>query len=293
MPNDLAAQPLTLAQALRRATADLATAGIEGPGNDARRLASAVLGLTAAQLLARPERPLSPEEVRGLGRFIARRVAREPVSRILGERQFYGRTFGISPATLDPRADSEVLIDTTLKLVALEEWQSRSLRLLDVGTGSGSLLLTLLCELPGAYGVGTDVSAAALQMASANAVRLGLAERADWLAGDLLEAVRGPFDILISNPPYIPSGEIAEVEPEVREHDPVLALDGGADGLCFFRRLSAGVEDIVPDGWVVFETGHNQADGVATLLAAQGLKDIRVQRDVAGRRRCVAARTRN
>jgi release factor glutamine methyltransferase len=293
MPDDVATQPLTLAQALRRATADLRRAGIEGPGNDARRLVSAALGLSAAQVLAWPERPLRPEEVKSFGRFIARRVAREPVSRILGEREFYGRTFGISPATLDPRADSEMLIDWTLKLVVLEGWQSRPLRILDVGTGSGSLLLTLLAELPGAFGLGTDVSVAALETARANAVRLGLAGHAGWLAGDMLEAVRGRFDILISNPPYIPRWEIAQLEPEVREHDPVLALDGGVDGFSFFRRLSAQLEEIVADGWVVLETGHNQADAVATLLAAQGLGKIRVHRDVAGRRRCVAARTRN
>jgi release factor glutamine methyltransferase len=293
MPDAVAARPLTLAEALRRATADLGTAGIEGPGNDARLLISAALGLSAAQVLARPERPLRPEEVESFGRLIARRVAREPVSRILGEREFYGRTFGISPATLDPRPDSEALIDQTLKLVAREGWQSRALRILDVGTGSGCLLLTLLAELPSAFGVGTDVSVAALETARANAVRLGLARSAGWLAGDLVAAVRGPFDLLISNPPYIPSLEVAQTEPEVREHDPLLALDGGPDGVTFFRRLSARVGEIVPDGWIVVETGHNQADAVATLLAAQGLRKISVQRDVAGRRRCVAARTRN
>jgi release factor glutamine methyltransferase len=293
MPDAVAARPLTLADALRRATADLGNAGIEGPGNDARLLISAALGLSAAQVLARPERPLRPEEVESFGRLIARRAAREPVSRILGEREFYGRTFGISPATLDPRPDSETLIDATLELVAREGWQSRDLRILDVGTGSGCLLLTLLAELPSAFGVGSDVSVAALATARANAVRLGLARSAGWLAGDLVAAVRGPFDILISNPPYIPSLEIAQAEPEVREHDPLVALDGGADGVAFFRRLSRAVGKIVPDGWIVLETAHNQADAVATLLAAEGLRKISVQRDVAGRRRCVAARTRN
>jgi release factor glutamine methyltransferase len=293
MSDAVAARPLTLAEALRRATADLGSAGIEGPGNDARLLISAALGLSAAQVLARPERPLRPQEVENFGRLIARRVAREPVSRILGEREFYGRTFGISPATLDPRPDSETLIDATLELVAREGWQSRALRILDVGTGSGCLLLTLLAELPSAFGVGSDVSVAALVTARANAVRLGLARSAGWLAGDLVAAVRGPFDILISNPPYIPSLEIAQAEPEVREHDPLLALDGGFDGVAFFRRLSGMVGEIVPDGWIVLETAHNQADAVATLLAAEGLRKISVQRDVAGRRRCVAARTRN
>jgi release factor glutamine methyltransferase len=293
MPDAVATPPLLLADALRRATAELRRAGIEGPGNDARRLLSAALHLSAAQVLARPERPLRAEEVKRFGNFIARRLAREPVARILGERDFYGRTFSISPATLDPRPDSETLIDATLKLVALEGWQSRALRILDVGTGSGALLLTLLAELPGAFGVGTDVSVAALETARDNARRLGLARSAGWLAGDLLDAVRGPFDILISNPPYIPTWQIAHVAPEVREHDPMLALDGGADGTCFFRRLSAQVAQIVPDGWIVLETGHDQADAVVTLLAARGLKKVSVQRDVAGRLRCVAARTRN
>jgi len=293
MPDGVAAPPLTVAEALRRATAELRRAGIEGAGNDARRLLSVALGLSAAQVLARPERSLRPEEVKGFDHLIARRSTRAPVSRILGEREFYGRTFGISPATLDPRPDSETLIEATLELVALEGWCSRALRILDVGTGSGSLLLTLLAELPGAFGVGTDVSVAALETARGNAVRLGLAGFAGWLAGDLVEAVRGPFDILISNPPYIPTSEIAQVEPEVREHDPILALDGGPDGLSFFRRLGARAGEIVPDGWIVLEIGYNQADAVATLLAAQGLRKISVQPDVAGRRRCVAARTRN
>src|SRR5262252_2088183 len=259
MPDEVAAPPSTVAEALRGATGELRRAGIEGPGNDARRLLSAALGLSAAQVLARPERSLRPEEAKCFGHLIARRSTREPVSRILGEREFYGRTFGI----------------------------------LDVGTGSGSLLLTLLAELPGAFGVGTDVSVAALETARGNAVRLGLAGSAGWLAGDLVEAVRGPFDILISNPPYRPTSEIAQVEPEVREHDPILALDGGPDGLSFFRRLVARAGEIVPDGWIVLEIGYNQADAVATLLAAQGLRKISVQPDVAGRRRCVAARTRN
>ena len=292
MPDAGAAQQLTLGEALRRATADLNRAGIEGAGNDARRLLSAAVGCSAAQVLARPERPLSTAEVESFGRFITRRAAREPVSRILGEREFYGRSFAISAATLDPRADSETLIDAALTLVALEGWQRRPLRILDVGTGSGCLLLTLLLELPTAVGVGTDVSVAALKVARANAGRLGLAPRAHWLCGDLLEAVRGPFHILISNPPYIPSRQIAEVEPEVREYDPAVALDGGEDGLDVFRRLIAKADEVVANGWLVLETGHDQADRVAALLAARGCGKLRVHRDVAGRRRCVAARTR-
>jgi len=292
MPDAGAAQRTTLGEALRRATADLHRAGIEGAGNDARRLLSAALGWSAAQILACPERPLNAAEIESFGRFMTRRLAREPVSRILSEREFYGRTFGISPATLDPRADSETLIDAVLALVAMEGWQRRPVRILDVGTGSGCLLLTLLAELPAAFGVGTDVSVAALKVAAANAGRLGLALRAHWLCGDMLGPVRGPFHILISNPPYIPTRHIAAVEPEVRDHDPALALDGGEDGLHFFRRLIARADEVVSNGWLVFETGHDQADRVAALLAARGFGKVRVHRDVAGRRRCVAVRTR-
>ena len=296
MPDDVAAQEVTLGAALRRATAELGRAGIEGAGNDARRLASAVLGWSAAHILARPEQPLRPAEIHSFDRCIARRAAREPVSRILGEREFYGRTFAISPATLDPRADSETLIELALELVAVEGWQARPLRILDVGSGSGCLLLTLLAELPQAFGVGSDVSVAALQTARANALRLGLEGRVHWLAGDLLEAVRGPFDVLISNPPYIPTSHIGGLEPEVRDHDPTLALDGGEDGLYCFRRLLARAPAVVADGWLVLETGHDQVDQVAALLAAKGVGrgagTVRVRRDVAGRRRCVAVRTR-
>jgi release factor glutamine methyltransferase len=287
---------LTLGAALRHATADLRHAGIDGAGDDARRLLAAALALSAAQLLARPTRLLSTEEAERFSRNIARRAAREPVSRILGEREFYGRSFAIGPATLDPRPDSETLIEAALELAASEQWPARPLRILDVGTGSGCLLLTLLAELPDALGVGTDTSATALEIARANARRLGVAHRAHWLVADALEAVRGPFDILISNPPYIPTGEISRLDPEVRCWDPSSALDGGADGLRFFHRLVADMRAVVPDGLVLLEVGHDQADAVGALLAAempaQGAKGIRFYRDVAGLRRCVAARTR-
>jgi release factor glutamine methyltransferase len=288
---------LALGSALRQATADLRRAGIESAGDDARRLLAALLGLSAAQILSRPERPLSPEEIEGFARRLARRIAREPVSRILGERDFYGRRFAISPATLDPRPDSETLIAAALELAAAEGWLARPLRILDVGTGSGCLLITLLAELPGAVGVGTDTSAAALDVARGNARRLGVAHRAQWLAADALEAVRGLFDILISNPPYIRRGELAGLDPEVRCYDPPSALDGGEDGLGFFRRLVARMGHVVADGWVVLEVGHDQADAVAALLASRSsatrAADIRFYSDVAGRRRCVAARARN
>ena len=286
------ADQLSLGAALRQATVLLRAAGIEGAGNDARRLLCAVLGLSAAQVLARPERLMASEDAEKFSRCIARRVAREPVSRILGEREFHGRAFAISPATLDPRPDSETLIGAVLELVASEGWRARPLRILDIGTGSGCLLLTLLAELPEASGVGTDISAAALSVARANGRRLGVAHRAQWLAADGLEAIRGTFDILVSNPPYIPTAEIAGLDPEVRCFDPPSALDGGADGLRFFHRLAASIAGVVPNGWAVLEMGHDQADEVGALLASRGLENLGFYLDVAGMRRCVAARAR-
>jgi release factor glutamine methyltransferase len=170
------------------------------------------------------------------------------------------------------------------------------LRILDVGTGTGCLLLTLLAELPNATGVGTDISKAALDVARENARRLGIAGRADWLACDALEGVDGPFDLLVSNPPYVRTDEIDGLAPEVSRFDPHLALDGGSDGLRIFCRLFGRVAAVVPDGWIVLEVGYDQADAVADLLAmgvpALERSNVRISRDVTGMRRCVAARTR-
>ncbi len=249
------ADHLTLGVQLRQGTAKLARAGIEDAGNDARRLLAAVLGLSAAQVLSRPEHHLGPDQAERFDRAIARRRDREPVARILGARDFYGRSFAISPATLDPRPDSETLIEAALEFVGREGWLEEPIRLLDVGTGSGCLLLTLLGELPNATGIGTDISAAALDVARGNAHRLGLARRAEWRLADALEGIDGPFDVLVCNPPYIRSGDIARLAPEVKHFDPLLALDGGADGLRFFRSVSAGIRHVIPNGWTVLEVG--------------------------------------
>ena len=287
----------TVAGAVRQAALELQGAGIDAAGTDARRLVGAALGLSATELLSRPERPLSAAEAERLRCYVDRRRRREPVSRILGARDFYGRTFAISPATLDPRPDSETLIVAVLDLVRSEGRAAAPLRLLDVGTGSGCLLLSLLCELPQATGVGTDINQSALDVARANACRLGVGDRAAWLVADALDGIAGNFDILVANPPYVRSGEIAALEPEVRDFDPVAALDGGADGLNLYRRIAAGIRTVVPDGWVVLEVGHDQADAVAELLASDPLAidrgELRFYRDVTGRRRCVAVRTQS
>jgi release factor glutamine methyltransferase len=291
-----AALPL-LGAVLRRTTAKLQQAGIDRAGDDARRLAAAVLGLSGAQILSQPERRFSPDEIERLELCIARRCNREPVSRILGEREFYGRSFAISSATLDPRPDSETLIAAALERVSREGWRAAPLRILDVGTGTGCLLLTLLCELPNAIGIGTDISEAALAVAGDNARRLGVAGRAQWLTRNALHDIDERFEILVSNPPYVRSGEIAGLDADVRCFDPWQALDGGDDGLDVFRRLIPAIPTVIPNGWIVLEVGHDQADAVAHLLSSSnsGLKigNIEFCRDVTGRRRCVAARTRN
>jgi release factor glutamine methyltransferase len=287
----------TLRSALRNAIAALKHAGIEKPADEARRLVSLALGVPAVAVLARPERPLTPSECARLEACLARRLAGEPLSRIAGEREFYGRSFAISPDTLDPRPDSETVIEAALAAVRAEGWHDSPLRILDVGTGSGCLLLTLLAELPQATGLGSDISPAALAVARRNASRLGLDRRADWREGDALEGIDGTFHIFVANPPYVRSGEIAALAREVRDFDPRIALDGGADGLDVYRRLMLGIPKVVPDGWVVLETGHDQAAAVAGLLGAAlgpvSAAPPLLHHDLGGRARCVAVRTRS
>jgi release factor glutamine methyltransferase len=282
-------EPRTVGPVLRECTMTLTRAGVEGAGGDARRLLAAVLEAPAVSIASEPARVLTGAELARLESYVARRANREPVSRILGCRDFYGRSFTISPATLDPRPDSETLIAAALQVAGEEGWEGP--RILDVGTGSGCLLVTLLCELESASGTGTDISAEALAVARGNAERLGVAKRARWLRSDLLETVAGPFHMLVSNPPYVRSGEIERLEAEVRDFDPRIALDGGADGLAFYRRLAAGLAGVVPQGWVVLEVGYDQADSVLSVFSGTA-EETRIFPDVAGKRRCVAVKTR-
>jgi release factor glutamine methyltransferase len=284
----------TIASALRELAAELKRAGIEDAGGDVRRLMADVLSVSSADILREPERVIGPAEFEVLRACVERRKRHEPVSRILGKREFYGRTFAVSPATLDPRPDSETVIVAALEIVREEGWHAGPLRILDVCTGTGCLLLTLLCELPHATGLGSDISEAALATACDNARRLDMMPRASWIRADALEEIAGPFHMLVGNPPYVRTADIAHLEPEVRNFDPALALDGGSDGLAVYRRLLTRAGTVVPKGWIVLEVGHDQAEAVAGLLAAEPYIDaagIRVRHDVSGRRRCVAART--
>lgn len=285
--------PATLGEAARAAQRALADAGIEDPGRDARLLIAAACGCSTADIIAYPERALSDETRMRLAAMLARRSKHEPVSRILGEREFYGRPFVLSAATLDPRADSETLIETALAIVDQEGWRDRPLRILDIGTGTGCLLLTLLAELPHATGVGTDISREALATASANAERLALSDRAAFAEHDVLDGVTGSFDLVVSNPPYIETGEIDALSPEVRAFDPYAALDGGLDGLDIYRKIAAGLDRVLT-GWVILEVGAGEADSVANLLQQAFVKtrkaELRTVSDLGGHIRCVALR---
>jgi release factor glutamine methyltransferase len=225
--------------------------------------------------------------------MVLRRTAREPVSRILGVREFYGRRFKLSPATLDPRSDSETLIEAALAIAKREGWGEKPVRILDIGTGTGCLLLTLLAELPLASGLGTDVSEAALAMAAENACSLGLAGRATFARHDALDGIAEPFDLVLSNPPYIARGDIPGLDPEVREYDPLAALDGGADGLDVYRKIAGKLEGVAR-GWVVLEVGMGQADAVALVLHQAFVKTRHAEvcryADLGGHTRCVALR---
>lgn len=286
---------MSLAGAVACLTARFKEAGIDTPGLDARRLIAGCCGLSAGDVILRAERLLAPHETERLADFARRRLAREPVSRILGIRAFHGHDFEISPATLDPRPETETLVDGVLALIAEGSTTGGGApRILDLGTGSGAILLALLAAVPGARGVGVDVSIDALAIARRNAVRLGLETRADWLHSDWLAAVDGRFDIIVSNPPYIARSEIAGLEPEVRLHDPISALDGGADGLDPYRKLVPACEaHIAAGGWLIFEIGSAQSDEVLSLgqtpIVGQWV-DKRLWQDLAGKPRCVAMR---
>lgn len=260
--------PAKLGDAVRRVAAMLAAAGIEDAAAEARRLVSAALAIDALRLVVDAERELSDENRHAIARFAQRRCGREPLSRIVGQREFYGRVFEVTPATLDPRPDSETLVAAVLDLVAEAGWLGRPIRILDVGTGSGCLLATLLAELPEATGLATDIDPEALAVAARNAERLGVAGRAAFQLARSLEGLTGPFDLVVSNPPYIRTGDIAGLDPEVRQFDPRTALDGGADGLDIYHEIAGGLPRVLVDGWVVVEVGAGQSAEVADILLA-------------------------
>jgi release factor glutamine methyltransferase len=254
--------------ALRTLAGRFRAAGLDTPELDARVLVLHAAGLTLEELLRDPDRQLPPRSRDALEQAAVRRLAGEPVARIVGEKEFWGLTFTLDPATLVPRPETETVVAATLGLPGVRE---RPLRILDLGTGSGAILLALLSELPLSWGVGIDRAAAAAAAARANAARLGLAARTAFAADDWGQSLRGGFDLVVSNPPYLVAGEIAHLAPEVR-CDPVLALDGGADGLDAYRAIAReSMRLLMPGGHLVVELGAGQEAAVRELLRSAGL----------------------
>lgn len=271
----------TIRQRLRDAIADLTAAGVPDAAADARKLMRMALEAAPGFSETELDREMQIEQILTLQHFVARRAARMPLSRIRMQRSFWKHDFYINAAVLDPRPDTETLVEAALA----EPFE----RVLDLGTGSGCILLSLLDERHGAIGTGTDISAEALAVARVNAVPLGLASRATFVQSDWFSGVTGRFDLIVSNPPYIPEADIEGLEPEVRDHDPRIALTPGGDGLDAYRAIAKGAgARLTPGGRLMVEIGPTQAEAVSGLFAAAGLQDLRVLPDLDRRDRVVA-----
>lgn len=277
----------TLSEFMAAANDTLSAASIENPETDIRLLVQHALGISHAKFVSSLNRVLTDAEVKTLDGMIARRAAREPVSRIIGTRGFWKSEFKLSPQTLDPRPDSETLIEAALKYSDVPP-----ATILDLGTGTGCLLLSLLQEYPKATGLGIDISEEAAATARENAVALNLADRASFLAIDWNDwQASAPFDLVISNPPYIAPDEMAGLEPEVTKYDPVTALVGGDDGLECYRSIAALLPRALKRGGLaVLEIGHLQAEAVKSILALSDIAVIQTLTDLGGSDRAVVAR---
>ncbi len=276
---------VTLLQAWTGARDRLKTAGVDSPVIDARLLVEAAAGATRLDLITDPYRALSDDQAATLEAYVARRERREPVARILGRKGFWKIMLQVGPAVLIPRPDTETVLDVVL--AAFEE--QRRFQVLDLGVGSGAILLAILAERPNAVGLGIDISEEALAVARDNAARLGLEGRAAFLRGDWAEGLGDEsFDLVVSNPPYIPSETIETLDPEVRDHEPRLALDGGADGLDAYRALAPEILRVLrPGGVFAVEIGWDQAEAVTAVLQAAGAQAVKIVKDLALRDRVV------
>ena len=263
---------MTLAELLRKTRTRFQEAGLPTPELDAKFLMQDILGLTD------PDTALTSEQEALAERAILRRLNGEPVSRIAGFREFWGRRFYLSPATLDPRPDTETLIEAALA----RAWSAPP-RILDLGTGTGCILLTLLHEIRGSTGVGIDISPEAISTARRNAMEQNLSSRVEFMCSNWTESVSGTFDLIVSNPPYIPSATILNLHPEVQNHDPILALDGGEDGLAPYKILLPTLKKfLVPGGVVFFEVGIRQAGDIAGLVRDSNATLSRTYDDLGG-----------
>jgi release factor glutamine methyltransferase len=270
---------------LGRAAGLLAEAGVEEPRLEARLLLAGAAGWAPESILAK-RAELLPEEIqRRADAMVERRRRREPASQILGRREFWGLEFQVTPEVLDPRPDSETLIEAALARIGN---RGAAVRVLDLGTGTGCLLLAILTELANARGLGIDLSPAALRVAGANAANLNLMDRARFALGNWGQGLAEEFDLILANPPYIPAGELDALQPEVARWEPRLALDGGRDGLDAYRRLAPDLARLLaPGGFAAVEIGSGQAADVGSICARSGLEVLDCARDLGGRERCL------
>ncbi|WP_313101801.1 peptide chain release factor N(5)-glutamine methyltransferase [Brevundimonas sp.] len=284
MSENVSAAP-TLLTAWKGAQARLKAAGIDSPSIDARLLLEASTGAGRVDILTDPYRVVDADKIAALDAMIERRLKREPVSRILGKKGFWKIMLNVTPDVLSPRPDTETLLDVIVRAFP----PHRAFEMIDLGTGSGAILLATLMERAGARGVGTDISTEAIAVARENAANLDLNGRCtfirtDWAAGFADDS----FDLVVSNPPYIPTGDIPGLDPEVREHDPHLALDGGPDGLQPYRDLAPEIARILrPEGVFAVEIGWDQGEAVKALFEAAGFTGVKVVKDLGDRDRVV------
>jgi release factor glutamine methyltransferase len=276
---------LTLLQAWQSAKGRLEAAGLTGPVIDARLLVEAAADATRADIVGDPHRALTPEQEATFEDYVARRARREPVSHILGRKGFWKIMLSVNPHVLTPRPDTEVIVDLALKSFP----ERMPFQMLDLGVGSGAILLSILAERPAAKGLGIDVSEEALAVARENAANLGLANQVALLRGDWTSGLgAASFDLVVSNPPYIASAVIEELEPEVRDHEPRLALDGGPDGLDAYRILAPEILRVLkPGGMFAVEIGYDQKAPVEALFKAAGATGVHTLLDLANRDRVV------
>jgi release factor glutamine methyltransferase len=282
---DLPHDGLTLVQAWTAARRRLEAAGIEGPVIDARLMLEVAANATRADIVTDPYRVLTPDQIQTLDSFLTRRAAREPVSHILGRKGFWTIELKVTPDVLTPRPDTEVIVDYVLKTLTPDQ----PVHMLDLGVGSGAILLAILSERVMATGLGVDISSPALEVARENAALMGLTDRAQFLHADWAQGQPDDrYDLVVSNPPYIATGVIATLEPEVRAHEPHLALDGGKDGLDAYRKLASEILRVLkPGGLFAIEIGYDQSRPVEALMRHAGAKGVRTLKDLANRNRVV------
>ena len=281
---------VSVADAQRLMVRTFRLAGIDSPGADARALICAALHLTRAQLISQSDRILEAREASAAAALAARRTRREPVSRILGEKEFWSLPMRVTPDVLVPRPETETIVEAALDEIDSLGLRAEKLKILDIGTGTAALLLALLTELSQALGVATDISSAAIAVARGNAERLELTPRCKFVVCNVADAIGGRFDLIVSNPPYIARGAVETLEPEVRDFDPKLALDGGADGLDAYRAIAAAAPGLLrPGGWLIVELGIGQEAAVRALASVAGLQVKTVRPDLAGIARALVA----